>query len=302
MSEFKRIDLIDWYKFGEGSNAIAYRHKSNPTVMLKMDKYCRKDYIVNEFLQAKRVYELGVPSPEMHYMVTDGHSYGYVCERIQGKKSYCRLLAKDPKRIDELAKHFAEQARKLHSIRLEGEPWNNPEYNQEQIAIEMVEKTPYLKSDTKQRLVELVRSIPSTQTFLHGDLSFGNLITTGEKDYWIDLGDVKYGNIAYDLSKFHYNLNLFKGGFIARYTFHNSKKRCLQFYDKVILYYFENDAEREEYKRNASKLDVVRDAILLRSRFAVWLLLPRIQQYFGDKPTSRWALFFKLFGKTRPMY
>ena len=35
--------------------------------------------------------------------------------------------------------------------------------------------------------------LPSPKTCLHGDFHIGNIITNGEKDYWIDLGDFAYG-------------------------------------------------------------------------------------------------------------
>lgn len=39
----------------------------------------------------------------------------------------------------------------------------------------------------------MLDSLPSPKTCLHGDFHIGNIITNGEKDYWIDLGDFAYG-------------------------------------------------------------------------------------------------------------
>ena len=63
-----------------------------------------------------------------------------------------------------------------------------------------IEKSTCISDTLRARLLPVLDSIPSPKTCLHGDFHIGNIITNGEKDYWIDLGDFAYGAPEWDLS------------------------------------------------------------------------------------------------------
>ena len=47
--------------------------------------------------------------------------------------------------------------------------------------------------------------MPSSPTCLHGDLHIGNIITDGQRDLWIDVGDFAYGVPEWDLGMMYYS-------------------------------------------------------------------------------------------------
>ena len=54
--------------------------------------------------------------------------------------------------------------------------------------------------DYKQRALEFLNTVPDTPRCVHGDLHIGNIITDGERDLWIDLGEFAYGAPEWDLA------------------------------------------------------------------------------------------------------
>ena len=63
MTEPILIDLNDYVRTGEGANGASYNHKSDPNIMMKM--YFRNfQAAALELELAKKVYALGIPTPE----------------------------------------------------------------------------------------------------------------------------------------------------------------------------------------------------------------------------------------------
>ena len=54
--------------------------------------------------------------------------------------------------------------------------------------------------DYKQRVLQFLDTVPDTPRCLHGDLHIGNIITDGQRDLWIDLGEFAYGVPEWDLA------------------------------------------------------------------------------------------------------
>ena len=54
--------------------------------------------------------------------------------------------------------------------------------------------------DYKQRALKFLEAVPDTPRCVHGDLHIGNIITDGERDLWIDVGEFAYGAPEWDLS------------------------------------------------------------------------------------------------------
>jgi uncharacterized protein (TIGR02172 family) len=53
----------------------------------------------------------------------------------------------------------------------------------------------------KQRALKFLETVPDTPRCVHGDLHIGNIITDGERDLWIDLGEFAYGAPEWDLAQ-----------------------------------------------------------------------------------------------------
>ena len=99
----KLIDLKDWVPFGGGGFGDSFYHKTDDSVVLKLNKASvPAQRALMEFQRSKAVYEMGIPSAQPFDYVTDGKRYGMTMERIRGKESFGRIIADNPHRLEEL--------------------------------------------------------------------------------------------------------------------------------------------------------------------------------------------------------
>lgn len=203
--DIKKINLEDYRRSGAGSNGASYDCIADSSIMLKLyNQDYPTDTIFTELDVAKKVYELGVPTPEPGELVTDGERIGIRFRRITGKRSFSRMLADEPERYDELTREFARFCLKLHSIECpEGLfPDAKPQFQA------LLDADVYLDAEQKAKASAFLRNIPDDRTALHGDLHIGNVISTlpfgaplshPHELYFIDLGYFACGCPLLDL-------------------------------------------------------------------------------------------------------
>ncbi len=89
-----KINLDDYVLSGGGANGESYDHRTDPSVMLKLYFPGKIQQPLDEVTLARKVYALGIPSPEPgDYVVTEDGRYGIRFRRVVGKKSYARAIA-----------------------------------------------------------------------------------------------------------------------------------------------------------------------------------------------------------------
>ena len=113
-----KIDLNDYERVGEGANGASYNHKTDPNIMLKI--YFRNfEAAAKELELARKVYEMGIPTPEPGDLITDGERLGIRFRRLVGKRSYSRACGDEPERAEEYGREFARLCKKLHSVHVD---------------------------------------------------------------------------------------------------------------------------------------------------------------------------------------
>ena len=292
----KQINLNDWTQIGEGGIGKVYRNNADPTMMLKLSKFAdKKEDMLEEYELSKYAMEVGLSTPAVYDFVTDGTHYGYTGELIKGKKSLCRVIADDPARLEEMAHLFTQNVKKLHSIKADPTKVGS----RMELNIGNLRKIKYLKPETLEKIIEELRQIPETGTLLHGDLHLGNLITTGERQYWIDLGRLRYGNPIVDISQFHFTFTYLP--VICKHIFHISAGQVKAFYDAFVAEYYGPD-RRQEYEEMLHRAELSQlTGILLKAPLAVWFI-PKLQRHLGLKPTSRLKIIAKLVCGQREIF
>ncbi len=192
------IDLNDYIRTGEGANGASYNHKTDPSVMLKL--YFRNfEAAALELELAKKVYAMGIPTPEPGDLVTDGKQTGIRFRRVEGKKSYSRACGDNPEKTEEYAREFARMCKRLHTVHVDTAQFESVKER----LYRMLDNNPDFTAEQKQKLRAFIAAAPDADTAIHGDLQFGNGIFT-EKDgvrrqYFIDLGDFCYGYPMFDI-------------------------------------------------------------------------------------------------------
>ena len=191
----KKIDLNDWIESGRGGRGASFFHKEDPDYMLKFDNLLTDPSTMEEELWAASVaYSLGISTPEPGEVVTDGKRYGLTFRRIPDKVSYARAIGDNPERLEELAKEFAVQTRKLHAIDADTTRMRNIK----DIYRSLISRNTLHGPAIISHALELLDSLPEDRTCVHGDLHFGNIILSHGKSYFIDMGNFSYGCPLFD--------------------------------------------------------------------------------------------------------
>ena len=121
-----KISLSDYVLSGGGANGESYDHKTDPSIMLKLYFPGKISQPLDEMLMAKKVYQLGIPTPEPgEYVVTEDGRYGIRFKRIVGKKSYSRAIGDNPENIPQYAAEFTQMCLELHKIQLNPKDFYN---------------------------------------------------------------------------------------------------------------------------------------------------------------------------------
>lgn len=230
----KKIDLNDWEETGRGAFGITYFHKINPTWMLKfVDSSTPIEEVEQEIKTSQEVYELGIPTPKPGELVTDGARTGMVFERIVGKRSFARAVGEEPQRIKEFAIRYAQLVKQLHST-----PCNTAKFkNAKEFNKNIILENQFRSNDVKQFAIEKLQIVPDATTCLHGDLHFGNMILTEDKNYFIDLGDFCYGYPLFDLAM-QYILPVIVDDARFERDFHCTKAQATLFWNEFLKIYF----------------------------------------------------------------
>lgn len=194
--EIQRINLDDYIQTGEGGTALTYTHKDGLSLAKLYNPGFEADRAKAEFLTARAVFELGIPSPEPFRLITDGQRSGAEYELIKNKRSYTRIISQEPERLEEISLKFARMAKELHAK--QADTTRLQSYKQ-RIANFYHEKD-MVPEDYKQRVLQFLDTVPDTPRCLHGDLHIGNIITDGQRNLWIDLGEFAYGVPEWDLA------------------------------------------------------------------------------------------------------
>jgi len=235
--EASKISLDDYVLSGGGANGESYDHITDPDLMLKLYFPGKIQQPFDEMMLARKVYELGVPTPEPgDYVVTDDGRYGIRFHRIPGKKSYSRATADNPELVGQYAEEFADMCLKLHAVHVDKNKFECVKDRYYRLLTE----NPFFSTRQKERIGQFISDVPDSDTALHGDLQFSNAIFSGTDRYFIDLGDFCYGYYLFDVGMVYLCCCLSDESFIEE-TFHMHKQLSIKFWQNFAPAYFGTD-------------------------------------------------------------
>ena len=229
---YNRINLDDYLPSGEGGTAVTYKHKSRNSLAKLYNPGFEADMARDEFITAKAVYDMGIPTPEPIRLVTDGQRMGAEYEFIPGKRSFARILSEEPQREAEIALAFAQAGKLLHGTRAD----TSRIPSIKDILRAFYQNNDCVTEEYNQRALAFLDKAPDADTCLHGDFHIGNIITDGSRTMWIDIGQFCHGVPQWDLGWFWticHNL----GDKRADFLLHLTQRALISFWDAFLPAY-----------------------------------------------------------------
>jgi len=228
-----RIDLADYVQSGEGGTAFSYNHKDGKTMIKLYNDYMPKDVPAREYGIAKAIAGLGITTPAVGRIVTDGTRTGVEFQRISPKKSFARMMSEDASVTQEIAVRFAKIAKDLHSKPCDTTIFPNIKdfYNR------FITNDKFFSSAEKAKMKDFLYSVPAAQTCVHGDLHIGNVITDGKTDYLIDNADFSYGSPLFDLGQIYLTCCCINEE-ISLWLFHMKPEQMRRWWEAFVPEYF----------------------------------------------------------------
>ena len=199
--EIQRIDLNDYVQTSEGGTALTYHHKDGKTLAKLFMSTIAADNAAREFRINQVVYESGLPTPEPVRLITDGVRFGAEYELISPKRSFTRIISQEPDQLVPLSERFARLAKRIHQT--PADTTRLPDMRE--LVREWIDRLELFPDELKRRFHRFIDTVPPAPTCLHGDLHIGNIITDGQRDLWIDVGDFAYGVPEWDLGMMYYS-------------------------------------------------------------------------------------------------
>jgi len=198
----KPLDISQYEEFGASFMSKAFNHGDGDAMMKLYGPRVPLEAVAREKAVARAVMQFGLPTPLVGTIYSDGKNTALDFERIPGKRSFSRIIAEEPEKLDAITRRFARMCRQLHAT-----PCDTALFEDRRIPHrEAVSRCRELSDGEKARILAFVDSIPDATTCLHGDMQPSNVITTGLEDLWIDLGEFGYGHPMLDIAMLYFLL------------------------------------------------------------------------------------------------
>ena len=228
MEIFNGMTINDWIPFGDGATSTCYYHKDNSRIMLKFFDQGRTgaDYAEKEFDLSSAVSSMSISTQKAIKTVTIDGKRGIIYERISPKISVSRLCTDNYDKFDEYARLFTLECLKFHEIQCT----QGSIVSRKKQVLDALQTNRGLSNRARKFLLDLANSVEDTKTCLHGDMQSGNLVSNGERFYWIDLGAFAWGNPMFDVGGMYFFYKSTLGQMLYGKIFHMTVKQLTRFW------------------------------------------------------------------------
>ena len=242
----KPIDMSKYKEFGGGFLSTAYNSQDGDSMLKMYGENVPDEVVIREKNVARSVLLFGLNTPMVGTLYGCSEGKGLDFERIEGKRSFSRIISEEPGRMEELTVRFAKMCRHLHSTQCDTAIFGE----KSEMYRKVLSASGTIDDGLRTRVMAFLDSVPLETTCLHGDMQLSNVITNGREDFWIDLSDFGYGNHMFDLGMWYF-LSRLNPEELCQHIFHLGREQMSQIWDIFVREYFgaATEASREDVSR-----------------------------------------------------
>ena len=242
----RKLDINQYSAFGEGYLSKALNSADGDSMLKLYGPMVAKDLVIREKMIARAVLRFGLNTPLAGAFYEHEDCSAIDFERIEGKRSFSRIISEEPERLEEITVRFAKMCKQLHSTQCDTAMFDDRIF----FYRNAVAACKDISDELKAKAMEFIDNVPAETTCLHGDLQLSNIINDGKDDYWIDLADFGYGYHMLDLGMWYF-LSKLNPERLTQHIFHLSKAQMDRIWDIFVREYFgaESEAQKEEVQR-----------------------------------------------------
>jgi len=193
----REISIENAQEIGRGGNAVVYRLDPDTIVKVYYGISNSLERIEEERRVSRAVFTHGINTAIPYDVVKVGDSYGVVFEMVNAD-TLGELIIRNPDRLEEYTHMMVGLLKQLHSTEFEKGALPDAR-NILRERIEISRGKGFFTMDEVQVMRSFVDSIPSPNTFVHGDFHPGNIMMTDGEPLLIDVGDSGLGHPINDL-------------------------------------------------------------------------------------------------------
>ncbi|MBQ6263683.1 MAG: ATP-binding protein [Clostridia bacterium] len=211
---YRVVSIEGAEEIGRGANGTIYRIDRDNVVKVYNNADALAD-IQHEREVAKLALILGIPTAISYDVVKVGESYGSVFELLNAR-SFSKILANEPERMDWCVKEYVELLGKIHSTVVpEGKL---PDMKDTALAWARFMQD-HLPAEAGNKLLALIGSIPHDDHMIHGDYHTKNVELQNDEVLLIDMDTLAVGHPIFELASM---FNAFIG--FSEYDHENIKR------------------------------------------------------------------------------
>ncbi|MCR4770737.1 MAG: phosphotransferase [Oscillospiraceae bacterium] len=242
---FRTVSTEGCEVIGEGFNGKVYRIDSDNVVKVYKNADALSE-IRHEREVARLALILGVPTAISYDVVRVGDSYGSVFELLNAR-SFAKILAEEPERMDWCVKEYTDMLKKLHGITVPQGKLPSAKEKMLRAAGRMKSALPPEPGEKAERLIS---GIPESDKLIHGDCHTKNIVLAGDEVLLIDMDTLSVGRPVFELAQMYNSyigFSEYDNGIVKEFQgFDQSVAR--EFWRKTLRAYLntEDDGKTEE--------------------------------------------------------
>ncbi len=199
----KKVSVEKLEVIGTGKCGSVYS-LSDDKVIKTFRSFVPAQAVEREQRNAKHVYEMGIPTPQVYDIVSTEDGLGLIYEKVSAP-SLEKLMRAEPSMLKEYSIRLGKLGRHLHSINSQGigfisakeEFLNRLKLSRETICAASGE-------DAYNEIEKIICAIPDAAGIVHGDFHPDNVLVRDGELILIDMADVMTGHPIFDLLSLYF--------------------------------------------------------------------------------------------------